>query len=127
MYAKRTEDGLRAFYGIMCVVATRRGGYQPPQTRIPEVHIMNRCFFRFQFLSLALLIISVSAMGAEIFINDMENITAMKIWAVIAIVCLNVNALGCIGKLWKNGTKSEKRIAVFLVVLIAVFWLYKLI
>jgi len=88
---------------------------------------MKKTMFLCQILSLALLIISVSAMGAEIFINDLENAAALKVWGIIAIISLNANALICIWRLWKNGSGKEKTAAIFLLAIIIIFWLTKII
>ena len=84
-----------------------------------------RAVFWVQVCAVVLLIVSVMAMGVEIFINDTDNTTAIVIWGIIAIVCLNINAAAAIYRYWKTGSDKEKVIAIFLVLLIIAFWIAK--
>ena len=84
-----------------------------------------KAVFWVQVCSIVLLIVSVMAMDVEIFINDIDNTTAIVIWGIIAIVCLNINAAAAIYKFWKTGSDKEKVIAIFLVLLIIAFWIIK--
>jgi hypothetical protein len=76
-------------------------------------------------IAVGLLIFSVIALGVEIFINDIDNTTAIVILGNIAIVCLNINAAAAIYKSWKTGSDKEKVIAIFLTLLIIAFWIIK--
>ena len=87
----------------------------------------NRIVFWIQAICIGLLIIAFIAMGAEIFINDLDNIPALQVWTIIALVCLFVNAFAAIYKLAKTETEREKAIAPVLAILLFVFLLIKLI
>ena len=78
-----------------------------------------------QITAVVALIISVMALGVEIFINDAENITAMQFWGVTSIICLNVNAFAAIYRLWETGGSRNRATAVFLLILITAFWTAK--
>jgi len=78
-------------------------------------------------IAIALLFVSVAALGIEIFANDLENIRSIQIWAAIAIACLNINAFAVIWKLWSTGTGKEKSISIALTIIIIVFWIMKFI
>lgn len=86
-----------------------------------------RIITRIQRAAILLLIVSVAAMGVEIFINDLENIRPLWVFCITAIVCLHVNAFAAIWKLWRAGTKKEKGVAATLAVIVAGFWMIKLI
>ena len=86
-----------------------------------------RIIARIQRAAVLLLIVSVAAMGVEIFINDLENIRLLWVFGITAIVCLHVNAFAAIWKLWRAGAKKEKCVAAGLAVIVAVFWMIKLI
>ena len=86
----------------------------------------ERIAFWIRAISIGLLIIAFIAMGAEIFINDLDNILALQVWAIVALVCLFANAFALLYKLAKTGTEREKIIAPILAVLLFVFLLIKL-
>ena len=80
-----------------------------------------------QVCAVVLLLVSVMALGFEIFINDAENANAIEAWGIIAIFCLNINAAAAIYRCWKSGGSKDKAIAVFLLLLIIAFWIGKII
>ncbi len=86
-----------------------------------------KAMFWIQLCSVALLIVSMLALGFEIFVNDLENLTAMYIWGIIAIVCLHINAAIALYRCWKTGKDTDKKIVIFLTFLIIIFWISKLI
>ena len=81
--------------------------------------------FWIQIISIVLLFIAVTALGVEIFVNDVENIAAMQVWAIIAIVCLNINAFAAIFKCYRNGKPLEKKLAIALAFIVIIFWIAK--
>lgn len=87
----------------------------------------ERIAFWVRVVSIVLLIIAFMAMGVEIFINDLDNILAMQVWAIVALVCLFANAFALIYKLAKTGTEREKAIAPVLAILLLGFLMIKLI
>ena len=87
----------------------------------------ERIAFWVRVVSIGLLIIAFMAMGVEIFINNLDNIMAIKVWAIVALVCLFANAFALIYKLSKSGTEHEKAIAPVLAILLFGFLMIKLI
>ena len=58
-----------------------------------------------QFLALAIAIFAVSRLGWEIYVNDLESITVIKVCGYTALVALYVNMFAAIYravKEWKN-------------------------
>lgn len=84
-----------------------------------------KVLFWIQTAAIIILIISVIALGAEIFINDTDNTSAITVWGIIAIAALNINAFAAIYRFWRSGNAKEKTIAIFLFFLIIIFWIAK--
>ena len=58
-----------------------------------------------QFAVMTVAVIAVSRMGWEFFVNDLENLTVIKVCGYTALVALYVNAFAAIYravKEWKN-------------------------
>ena len=84
-----------------------------------------RVLFLLQTVAVIILIISVIALGAEIFINGANNTSVITVCGIIAIAALNINAFAAIYRLWKSGKGKEKTVAIFLFFLIIIFWIAK--
>ena len=84
-----------------------------------------RCVTWIQVIAILLLVVSVALLGVELFIRDADNTNAILVWGIIAIVCLNINAIAAIYKYWKSGNNNAKALSIFLLIIILIFWISK--
>ena len=75
--------------------------------RVQKGEIAMPWYRKVQFIAMTVAVIAVSCMGWEFFVNDIENLTAIRVYGYTALIALYVNLFAAICRLVKE-RKNKK-------------------